>query len=154
MYKIKTLFKGFFFFYLLASIFLLLLLAPRAEAACTVLLNSRGANISECAVNWTSNASGAVSATITTPAGKVLKIETIPGTAGDRTTNLPTNLYDITLTDPYSLDIAAAGLADRSGTVAQNIVPSTPYPISGNLTANITNAGDSKQGRIIVTVEE
>jgi hypothetical protein len=70
-------------------------------------------------------------------------IETIPDA-----TVPPTNLYDITITDMYSLDIVGGVLANRSSTVAQRVIPllnGVVYgaaPIYGALTINITGNTD------------
>lgn len=88
-------------------------------------------------------------------AGKLASIETIPGLSGDKTTLCPTDNYDITITDQYGYDIAVAELADRSTSVAQQIVPSVPIPVdTTELTLNITHAGDSKKGRVIIRMVE
>jgi hypothetical protein len=82
--------------------------------------------------------------------GFIQKIETIPGLHGDLTTTLPDASYDITITDPYGLDVTAAALADRSGTVAEAKFPAIPIAVDSELTLNVTNANNSKTGRIII----
>jgi hypothetical protein len=84
--------------------------------------------------------------------GYIVGIETIPGKDGNLTDNLPSNLYDITLDDPYDYDLAGGSLANRSGTVAEKVVPSQPIPIDSEVTLEITNAGNEKKGRIIIYI--
>lgn len=85
-------------------------------------------------------------------AGRIAAVETIPGTLGIPATNPPTNAYDITLLDVYGHDVADGNLGGRSSTVAEKLVFDTPVPIGGELTLTIANAGDAKNGRIIITM--
>jgi len=86
--------------------------------------------------------------------GKIARIETIPGALGVPATTPPTDQYDITLLDPYSLDVADGTLANRSNTAAEALVYETPLIISSELTLTIANAGDAKKGRMIITLVE
>ena len=86
--------------------------------------------------------------------GVIRSIETIPGLLGAPATNPPTDLYDITLLDKYSLDIAGGQLADRSATVAQKVVPASKIIIDSEITLTIANAGNAKNGRIIMEFED
>jgi len=94
--------------------------------------------------------------------GTLHKIETIPGlyngylapVIGD-TPALPTDLYDITLLDPYGLDVADGTLVNRSGTLPEVVVFSGgKYIVDSEITVTIANAGDSKKGRIIIDLLE
>lgn len=85
--------------------------------------------------------------------GYIVGIETIPGKDGNLTDNLPSNLYDITLDDPYDYDLAGESLANRSGTVAEKVVPSQPIPIDSEITLEISAAGNAKRGRTIVYIK-
>jgi hypothetical protein len=84
--------------------------------------------------------------------GHIVAIETIPGQNGDKTTDCPTNGYDITLEDPYGYDLAEGSLNDRSNSVAEVYQPQVPLVVDSELTVKITNAGNSKKGRIIIFV--
>ena len=84
--------------------------------------------------------------------GYIVGIETIPGLLGDLATTLPDDLYDITLDDPYDYDLAGASLANRSGTVAQKVVPSAPIPSDSEVTLEVSAAGNSKTGRVILYI--
>ena len=85
--------------------------------------------------------------------GKIVKVQTIPGLNGDKTTATPTALYDITLLDAYSGDVADGNLMNRSASAAETVIPSAPIPVDGELTLTIANAGDTKKGRIIIWFE-
>lgn len=85
--------------------------------------------------------------------GVLRSIETIPGANGDLTTDLPTDAYDVTLPDNYSYDVAGGNLANRSGTVAQKVVPTEEIIIDSDLTLTIAAAGSANQGRIIMEFE-
>lgn len=82
--------------------------------------------------------------------GFIRSLETIPGASGDLTTTLPTAAYDVTLLDSYAQDVSAAVLADRSGTVAEREIPTSPLYIDDEITLTIANAGNSKTGRLIL----
>lgn len=100
-------------------------------------------------------AQAALSSYLTQPdkiTGYIVGIETIPGENGDLATDLPDDVYDITLDDPYDCDVAGGSLANRSGTVAQNVVPSAPMPVDSEITVEISNAGNAKRGRIILHI--
>ena len=84
--------------------------------------------------------------------GYIVGVETIPGENGDLSTDLPTDQYDIELHTPYDTDVMGGTTKDRSGTVAQMEAPSVFIPIDSELTLEISNAGNSKQGRIILHI--
>lgn len=119
-------------------------------------------------LDWTSHTDGAValgvassisaysnltSADKASVIGRIVGVETIPGQNGDKSTSLPTNLYDLTLLDAYGADVIAGAGANRSGTVAEKVVTTTPIPVRGELTVTIAAAGSGKKGRIILTFE-
>lgn len=82
--------------------------------------------------------------------GFVRSIESIPGASGDKSTNVPTTLYDITLLDSFGHDMSAGVLADRSASVAEKEIPVDPLYIDDEITLTIAAAGNSKQGRLII----
>jgi len=86
--------------------------------------------------------------------GRIIALETVPGQNGDLTTDLPTNLYDLTIDDEYGTDVAAGVLADRSGTVGERVNPAVGIPVWAPLTLKGALCGDSKQGRLIIVVSE
>jgi hypothetical protein len=102
-------------------------------------------------VAWTSDAAGAVTATINI-AGLIHKVVTNPGATA------PSANYDITLVDEDGIDIAQGLLANRHTTNSEEVylykeatltgsVPAAiPIFHAGALTLTIAAAGDSKQG--------
>lgn len=78
----------------------------------------------------------------------IVAVETIPGESGDLATDLPDDQYDIELHSPHDVDKAGGTLKDRSGTVGELVAPSVPIPIDSEITIEISNAGNEKQGRI------
>lgn len=87
--------------------------------------------------------------------GLVRSTQTIPGLNGDLTTALPSNAYDLTITDAYGEDILNGAGADRSGTASQVILQGTLNRlIDSELAIAISNAGDTKKGRIIIILGE
>lgn len=87
--------------------------------------------------------------------GELAMVEVIPGANGDKTTNLPTAAYSITLLDKYGYDVTAGFLASNSGTVAENHVPQNKFPqIDSELTLTIASAGSGGKGRIIIHFKE
>lgn len=116
-------------------------------------------------IDWTSDGGGAVlestiAGLLADPdvgkkfTGKFESFETAPGADGDLTTNLPTALYDITLKDEYGADVMAGGGANRSGTVGERVAIAVPYRIDSELVLAIAAAGVSKQGRIVLWLED
>lgn len=110
--------------------------------------------------DWTCTAGGVV--TYTHPdrlTGLLWGVETIPGANGDRATNLPTS-YGLTLTNEYSRDVLGGSGAGRSASAAEYVTPlvsslNTPHYIDAQtLTLNISGAGNAKQGRCIVYLED
>lgn len=124
-------------------------------STCTTAVDNGRFKYTKCVVDWTSNSSGAATVAIVTTSGaKYVQSQTAPGVSGNLTTGLPTALYDLTITDGYTYDVAAGGLANRSGTAAELVIISAQPVIYGTLTLNVTNAGDTKSGRVVVTLQE
>ncbi len=93
--------------------------------------------------------------TLTAIKGLVRSTQTIPCEEGDLTTDLPSDEYDLTITDAYGEDILNSAGADRSGTASQVILQGTLNRlIDSELAIAISNAGDSKKGRIIIMLGE
>lgn len=110
-------------------------------------------------IDWTSGTDAGVSTELAALAGDssisgyLRYIQTIPGASGDKTTTVPDADYDIVLNDAYGYDIAAGNLANRSASAAERIIPSSPMFVDGTLTLVITNASNSKTGRLVLLVE-
>ncbi len=105
--------------------------------------------------SWLSDASGDASVTFT-PENifGLLKVQTVPGKDGDLTTDLPTDQHDVVINDIYSEDIMNAELADCSGTVAESYHACPDFITSGALTIVVSNAGNAKQGIVILTFKK
>jgi lysophospholipase L1-like esterase len=106
---------------------------------------------------WVSNVNGSVTINSSVPiSGDILRVDIIPSTQ-----DAPTNLYDVTLTDSDGVDVLAGQGADSSETATETVcvgVPlkdgtttkTIPVVVDGTLTLNVTNAGDTKSGRVVV----
>lgn len=127
-------------------------------------------NVRRIIIDWTSDdATGAVTATTRKVVGRLLKVITDPGSPA------PTANYDIAITDDESVDIlsglggtngTAPSLANRHTTTTEvvhlwaedNTVNTIPIPdsrpyVCSTLAVAVTNAGNSKQGQIIIYYE-
>lgn len=120
---------------------------------------SLGDSMREITIDWTSDSNGDVkdadgkiadALSKSKIEGYIVAVETIPGENGDRTADLPTDLYDVTILDKYGFDIMAGNLANRSGTVAERVDADQTLIVNSELTLTISSAGDTKQGRIII----
>ncbi|MEN6375532.1 MAG: hypothetical protein ABFD75_12260 [Smithella sp.] len=123
----------------------------------TQVYSSEGpTNMSTLTLSWVSDdATGAVSATTTTAitdqiAGKyIVLVVTDPGATA------PTDDYDITITDANGVDVMGGALANRDTANTEQALPlmgtfGGPRPIATALTLNVTNAGNSKIGSVII----
>ena len=98
---------------------------------------------------WTCAADGTfTSATTNRYNGICHKLVTIPAAAG----NAPTTLYDITITDADGVDVLQGNGADRSATLNEykSFSDGLGDVKSSVLTLNITNAGNAKQGTVVL----
>lgn len=105
---------------------------------------------------WTSDGSGNVNGILSRRInGQIVGIETDPGTPA------PTDNYDAVLITEAGVDAAGGYLANRDTTVSEGVIPivetlvgSNPYGslvwVESTLELRITNAGASKQGRVLV----
>lgn len=82
----------------------------------------------------------------------LVKVRCVPSQAAAK----PTTLYDVTITDANGLDIMGGTLADRTIVAGgDQAVPLTgavygPTPITDTISLNVTNAGNSKTGSVIL----
>ena len=107
---------------------------------------------------WTSDASGNVTDATDIPvAGTLARVVFVPGTGG----NAPTDLFDVTITDPAGIDVLSTQGANLSATVASEICPGIPLKdgtttstvprlVNDVLTLNVSNAGNTKSGTVIL----
>lgn len=107
----------------------------------TVSEKSNG-NIHKIKWTWTSTAGGAADLiTVGTYGGEVLALVTDPdGSAA------PTDDYDITITDADSYDVMQAAGANRDTANTETAAPTVTGVVFGQLTLNVTNAGNAKSG--------
>lgn len=97
---------------------------------------------------WTSTAGGAADkATTLAYYGEVLAMVTIPD--GDAA---PTDDYDITITDVEGYDVMQGAGADRDTANTETAVPTARSVAHGVLTLNVSNAGDSKSGTVVLYI--
>ncbi len=121
-----------------------------AGSACVVTHATAATNgrMKTITFSWTSDdTTGAVTGSTTdTINGLVYGLKTNPGSTA------PTDNYDITVTDADGLDVLGGVGADRDTANTEyaaakdgagNVVP---IPVSGVLTINVSNAGNSKVG--------
>lgn len=111
-------------------------------------------------IDWKCDASGDANAYLDTDlslgliTGTIEFILTAPGENGDLTTDLPTASYDLYIKDVHGFDWLGTALENRSGTVAEKVVPSpVPIVIAQQLRLVVDNAGNAKRGRIIIGVK-
>jgi len=112
-------------------------------------------NIKIIPCDWTSDGSGDATVDIPDHTGYLIaSVRSAPGEEGDLATDLPTNLYGITLiNDLTGEDVLAGEGADRSGTVADvALIGDPPPPVPGAMTLTIAAAGDTKQGRVYLSL--
>ena len=116
-------------------------------------------------IDWTSDDSdGTVTATTEKIVGVLLKVQTDPGVTA------PSDNYDIVITDTESVDVlsglggsggSSPSLANRdtantevvhlwAENAATDSVPGTQPYVCDKLAVAVTNAGNSKQGQIII----
>jgi hypothetical protein len=128
------------------------------QAAMTVTLYQPDASLERISAAFVSAADGTVSQAITIR-GTIVRVVTDPGATA------PTTLWDITCPDANGVDLFAAQGADRSATVTEHFVPGVPFkdgttaglaPVvyMGTATLTITNAGNAKNGTVIVYVQK
>lgn len=98
---------------------------------------------------WTSDASGDASeATSAAFDGKLIGLTTIPDAVA-----APTTLYDVTVTDAGGHDVLLGAGADRSATVTEHVAEaSLGAAAASKLTLVVANAGNAKEGTVIVYV--
>lgn len=105
-------------------------------------------------IDWVSDAStGAAVSMNISMVGFIVEVETVPGQNGVPATDPPDDHYDITITDPYGYDLMGGKLADRSSTVAERKLAANPMWVDDYVVINISGAGNSNQGRIIIWVD-
>lgn len=118
-----------------------------------------GSDVVKHTFEWESDALGAAAVPSGLPvSGRIERVVFVPSAV-----TAPTAAYDVTLTDSDGIDVLAGEGANLSETTASHICPGlsitdgttlgvTPIVVDGILTLNVTNAGNSKAGRVDVYV--
>ena len=118
-----------------------------------------GADIVKHVFEWTSDGSG--NATVVSEfavSGAISRVVFIPSASAAPTLN-----YDVTLTDSDSIDVLSGQGANLSDTASYSVCPGIPLKdgtttstllviVNGILTLNVSNAGASKSGKVILYV--
>ena len=99
--------------------------------------------------SWTSgtgaDANLAEKTTANTYSGKIERLVTVPGTAGDQ----PTNLYDVVLNDEDGTDVLMGAGADRSNATTQQVLATSLGIVANDkLTLSVSGGGDTKKGEV------
>lgn len=153
--KIKT---------LLASLLMFLFMAVPAFAAGSVMVpawaavgtNWKGQNMYKLTCAWTSDdATGAVSAVTSAAVNAQMIGKHLEMAITDPGATAPTDNYDITVVDTYGVDVMGGRLIDRDTANSEQVYPlvgtvSGPRPIASGLTISVSNAGNSKEGTLVL----
>lgn len=100
---------------------------------------------------WTSG-DGGEGGTVTSPTtkvydGKLVGFTTNPGGTA------PTDDYDITITDADGDDVLLGAGTDRDAANTEHVAEGSLSAVAGSvLTLNVTNAGDAKEGVVILWI--
>ena len=103
--------------------------------------------------SWTSgtgaDANLAEKTTANAYSGKIERLVTVPGTAGDQ----PTNLYDVVLNDEDGTDVLMGAGANRSNAATEQVLATSLGIVANDkLTLSISAAGDTKKGTTYVYI--
>lgn len=100
--------------------------------------------------DWTSSAGGAADGvSVAGFDGRIVGMTTIPGSGGVA----PTNLYDVEVADANGHDVLLGQGADRSNANTEHVVEANMAGVAGSvLTLAVTNAGNAKEGVIILWI--
>lgn len=112
-------------------------------------------NIDKYEIPWTSDASGAASATTPHMNGLVFAVKHVPGSGSSQ----PTDGYDVTVSDSDGITVATSTSCSNSSAewVPVQLVSQSDYkysnpPVDGVLTVTIANAGSAKSGKVVIYI--
>lgn len=118
-----------------------------------------GSDVVKHTFEWTSNASGNATIPSMLPvSGAIARVAFVPDSVA-----APTASYDVTLTDSDGIDVLAGQGANLSDTLASHVCPGVPLKdgttigalvvvVDSVLTLNVSNAGNTKSGKVVVYV--
>ena len=112
-------------------------------------------NMYELVFIWTSEGNGTYTESSTNPVdGYLVLVVTDPDG-----TSVPTDNYDITLTDDEGVDVMGGALANRDTANTEQALPkiATSYGgrwVNGLITLNIESAGNATSGEVILTIQK
>jgi hypothetical protein len=130
----------------------------RTNAVVTAF-KENGSDIVKHTFDWLSDGAGIATVLSGLPVtGKIQRVVFVPSASA-----VPTTLYDVTMTDENGIDVLAGHGANLSETTASSVCPGTALKdgttvgvvqtvVDGILTLNVTNAGASKAGQVILYV--
>lgn len=106
--------------------------------------------LKKIAFSWTTAADGTATGTTTNAyVGEVIRLVTVPGTAGSQ----PTDQYDIVINDEDTTDVLMGAGANRSNASTEQVLASSLGCVANDkLTLEITNAGDTKSGTVYLYI--
>jgi uncharacterized membrane protein len=121
-----------------------------AVGTVTVTTTDLGGSVTKYSAAWLSSAGGVVSGTsFDVRRGRLYQAKFVPNTGG----TVPTDAYDLTLTDADGADLLIANGANLSATVAAWYSPTNPIHLEGGaVTPVIANAGNAKGGALVLIV--
>lgn len=101
--------------------------------------------IKQVTLAWTCDSSGDVNGLFTKSlSGIIERVTQIPGVS------TPTTLYDIALNDADDVDVLAGDGDDQTVTGPTTFYPTKPAPVNSKLELVITNAGNAKNGTVVL----
>lgn len=117
----------------------------------TVTERVKTRNVRKIVWTWTSgsgdDAGEASASNLTELDGEILGLETNPGSTA------PTDNYDITITDSDGHDVLIGAGANRDTANTEYVDRASLAGVAGSkLTLNVTNAGDQKEGVVVLWV--
>lgn len=127
--------------------------------AWSISYRANGSDVVKHTFDWVSAADGSATlASSIAVSGRIERVVFVPSASA-----APTNLYDLTLTDADGVDCLGGQGANLSASATTHVCPGLPlkdgtttadYPITVDsvLTLNVTNAGDTKAGKVVVYV--
>jgi hypothetical protein len=120
----------------------------------------RNPGITKHAIAWVSDASG--NATGDTPViyGTIFRVAFVPSASA-----APTDNYDVTLIDENGIDILSGQGANQDTSTASHVAPlipatdgttttAVPPTVADALSLSVSNAGNAKQGSVVLYVRE